>query len=212
MIPDSAKGYSLVELLVAMSIFAVVTGLALSNFGAGRRNEELRYAGQILDSSIRRAQTSAIAGATVAFCQESGTGTAAGLCPGGQGDCHGGETCVTDVPDAWGIHLSFSSAGARSIVMFADLNGDYRYQPSESVRSNSVSPGRNVVVSGLTPAVNSDLDITFMPPKPTVRFNGLPFSAGDAAPTLATVRLTNPTDNLTREVTVNRLSGQVSNQ
>lgn len=215
MIPSAAKGYSLIEMLVAMSIFAVVSGLTISNYGSGRRSDELRYAGQILDTSIRRAQTNSLAGTTVGYCDATADDSRTRLCPNGLSDCREGETCVTDVPNAWGIHLTYAASGARSIVLFADVNGDFRYDPFEAVRSNSISPGKSVVVSGLSPAVNQALDITFMPPKPTVRFNGLPSAPGEAVPglpLLASVVLTNPIDGTFRRVTVNRLSGQVSNE
>jgi len=59
------KGFTIIELLVAMSIFIIVTGLVVANFRRGARSDELRIAATGLASTLRRAQTMALAGVQV---------------------------------------------------------------------------------------------------------------------------------------------------
>jgi prepilin-type N-terminal cleavage/methylation domain-containing protein len=59
------RGFTIIELLVAISIFIVVTGLVVANFRRGARSDELKIAAAGLANTLRRAQTMALAGETI---------------------------------------------------------------------------------------------------------------------------------------------------
>lgn len=61
---DKAKlrGFSIMELLVATAIFLIITGFVIANFRAGQRHDELELASRALASSLRQAQSMALAG------------------------------------------------------------------------------------------------------------------------------------------------------
>ncbi|TAL20381.1 type II secretion system protein, partial [Patescibacteria group bacterium] len=56
-------GFTLIELLVSIGIFAVITGFMLSNFRAGQKQDETRFAAEFAAGVIREALTRATAGA-----------------------------------------------------------------------------------------------------------------------------------------------------
>lgn len=56
-------GFTLIELLISLVIVGFITTLALANFRATQRSEELRLAAETLASDIRRAQTMSLVGA-----------------------------------------------------------------------------------------------------------------------------------------------------
>lgn len=195
-------GFTLVEMLVSISIFAVITAFTTANFRLARQGDEIRLASQLVGSAMRRAQTSAAAGETVWLCHGGANdlkmclnGDAA-LCPSG--------TCAQEVPSGYGIHVATVSPDSRKIVLFADLNNDKAYTLGEAVRSDNVSPGPFVSVSAVSPVASNALDVVFQPPKPTGYFNG------STAQATATVTLTHSTTGAQKTVTVNRISGQIS--
>lgn len=193
----------MIEMLISLSIFAVVTAFVTANFRAGRQSDELRLSTQLVATAIRRAQTMAISGQTVPICQ--GGSNDKGICPGGTNPECGGGTCVSDVPKGYGIHLTTSGAGASKAVLFADTDGDKAFSARETVRTDSITPGPFVVAFGLNPmSAGSALDIVFEPPKPKVWFNG------SAAVGIATITLKHTVSGNTKNVSVNLISGQVN--
>lgn len=197
------RGFTMIEMLISLSIFAVVTAFVTANFRAGRQSDELRLSTQLLATAIRRAQTMAISGQTVPFCQ-GGTNDK-GICPGGTDPECGGGTCVRDVPRGYGVHLTTVGAGASKAVLFADTDGDKTFSVRETVRTDAITPGPFVVASALNPmSAGNALDILFEPPKPKLWFNA------SQAIGIATVTLRHTTSSRTKNVTVNLISGQIN--
>ena len=197
------RGYTLIELLITVGIFSMVTGLVMVNFRVGQQGDELRIAGRLVESRIRRAQTAAIAGELIFVCK--GGADDLKVCPSGDSaDCVGG-TCQRDIPRGYGVHFS-PGTDESGLVFFADTDGDRIFQAREEIQRFSVTSGAFVIVSSISPEQNNVLDIVFVPPKPSILFNGGTTSA------IATVQLQHTTTNATRDVTLNRISGQVSTE
>lgn len=195
------KGFTLIELLVTVGIFGVVTGLVMVNFRVGQQGDELRIASRLVESRIRRAQTAAIAGETIFICK-GGTDDLK-VCPtGDSAECAGG-TCRKDLPRGYGLHFA-PGTDASSMIYFADTDGDRTFQAREEINTFSVTSGAFVTVSSISPQQGNVLDIVFVPPKPSIFLNG---STTDP---IAAVQLQHSTTGATRDVTLNRISGQVS--
>lgn len=199
---SNARGFTLIEMLLSLSIFAIVTAFVTANFRAGRQGDELRLSSQLVASAIRRAQSLATAGQTTAFCR-GGTRDLQ-TCPSGLSSECGGGTCVVEVPRGYGIRFSTVAVDARKVILFADLDGDRAFDAGELIRSDSVSPGPSVRVQALVPVAGNTLDIVFEPPKPSVFFNGLTTTG------IATVTTVHSVTNQTKNVSVNRVTGQVN--
>lgn len=200
-------GFTLVEMLISLSIFAVITAFATANFNAGRQGDELRFASQLVASSIRRAQTAATAGQTALFCK-GGSRPLLSCISGEDSECGVGGSCVREVPLGYGVHLSTDVGSERKVLFFADADGDRRWDAGEEIRSDNVSPGAFVSTTETCIGSNctsSVLDIVFVPPKPTTYFND-----GAVAGAVATITLSHRQTGTAKTVTVNRISGQVS--
>lgn len=197
------RGFTLVEMLISLSIFSLVTAMAVANFRVGSQNDELRLAARLMATQIRRAQTLAIAGYSVHSCIG---GTSGGqICtPGANDNCAGGGYCSRTVPPAWGIRISSVAGENREIVIFADLDNDKEFDRAEAVEYQSISPGPSVYVQSMTPHSVMALDVVFTPPRPTVSLNGSD-SAG-----IATIILEHLHSEKQINVTVNRVTGFVS--
>jgi prepilin-type N-terminal cleavage/methylation domain-containing protein len=201
-IDNRARGFTLIELLISLSIFAILTTMTITNYNAGTQSDELRSAGQLLASAVRRAQTMALSGQTENICLAGSdinqicTPGAAATCPPGQ--------CVAEVPHGYGIHVSTISSENTQYVIFADINGNRAYDQGEAIRTDTVSSGRSVIVSAVNPAASGSLDIVFEPPQPKAWFNG------SNAAVVADITLKHTATNATRNVTVNLITGQVN--
>lgn len=192
----------MIEMLISLSIFAVVTAFVTANFRAGRQSDEIRMSTQLLATSIRRAQTMAISGQTSPYCQ-GGTNDKKVCLTGTDAECGGG-TCIRDIPRGYGIRLTTVAPDNRKAILFADIDGDRAYDVGEALRQDNVTPGVFVGVSALNPVSSNALDIVFEPPKPKVWFNN------SAAAPIATVTLSHATTGRTKNVTINLISGQIN--
>jgi prepilin-type N-terminal cleavage/methylation domain-containing protein len=195
------SGFTLIEMLVSMGIFAIITGLVIANFRGGKQGDELRIAAQLIGSEVRRTQTMAVGAEVVPWCV--GGSNAGAVCLSGDSQCPGGE-CIRDVPRGYGLRLSSSGPDTAKVIGFADINGDGVFQPEEETRRDNIALSPSITVSSLSPSSSGSLDIVFTPPRPTVSFNG------NAADPLATVTVTHSATSQTRTVTINKVSGQVS--
>lgn len=199
----SPRGFTIVEMLISLSIFAVITVMAVANFRAGAQGDELRVSARLVASTVRRAQTQAIAGSSVFFCR-GGSDEGKVCATGDDLDCGGGGTCVRDIPKAWGVRISALEGENRAVTVFADTNGNGAYDEGEAVRSEAISPGPFVSVVSVEPDDVGVLDIVFTPPKPKTTFNG------STAIGVATIELRHRHTDAAQFVTVNRISGLVT--
>ena len=69
--PGESRGFSLLELLVVVSILVLVIGLSISSFNSFNRRERLKQASLNLKAAIRFAQTRAISADKPASCVAS---------------------------------------------------------------------------------------------------------------------------------------------
>lgn len=198
----ASRGFTLIEMLISLSIFAVITAFVTANYRAGRQGDELRIGSNLVATAIRRAQTAATAGQTVMFCR--GGARDLKTCPSGRDAECGGGVCVTEVPNGWGLHFSAVSPDDKKMVLYADINGNRQYDAGEAVRTDSVSGGPFVSVVAVTPAAGSILDVIFEPPAPLVYFNG------SAAAATASIVLRHTATGRQKTVSINRISGQVN--
>lgn len=195
------KGFTLIEMLISLAIFGVITGMVMANFKQGSQGDELRISSQLMASAIRRAQTAAVAGQTTSYCV-LGTNDKK-LCKNA-GDCPSG-TCATEVPHGYGVHFSSAAVENRKVIMFADIDGDNVYSPSEAIRTDNVSSGPFVYVQTVAPTVGGMLDIVFVPPKPTIFINNNVTADG-----IATITVRHDNIGQQKRITINKVSGQIS--
>jgi prepilin-type N-terminal cleavage/methylation domain-containing protein len=117
------RGFTIIELLVAVSIFIIITGLVVADFRRGARSDELKIAASGLASTLQRAQTMALAGEAIN-----------GIVPAG-----GYGVYVTlDVPNRY--------------IIFADNDDDKTYDAGEDLADGVNFLPSNITISQVSPA------------------------------------------------------------
>lgn len=117
----SKKGFTLVELMVSLSIIIVLVSLVVINYNIGFSENNLTNAQSISYQNIRLAQSYALS-----------------------------YRSYDDVsPSYWGVYFE---QGTSSIILFADLNGNYSYDDGEA----------DILLGGKTIALPQDIIIDYI--------------------------------------------------
>jgi prepilin-type N-terminal cleavage/methylation domain-containing protein len=119
------KGFTLVELLVTISIVSVLSIVVFANYRTGQKQFSLQRSAHKLSQDIRGVQN-------MAMSAKEFQGT---------------------VPSGYGVYLTTAQPG--QYILFADLDGDKNYDANEMVETlefeegifiNSLSPGNPLTV------------------------------------------------------------------
>ena len=206
-------GFTLIEMLVVMLIMMLITTALLVRQSRFDSSTVLRSLAYGVALSVRQAQ---VYGTSVV-----GTTTAS------QATCSGYYNTVTSYcyASAYGLYFSnaLSSATPSTYVLFADLNGDGKYQTNEFVKSFSLGTGytiskfcatNQVATQQCSNTTISSLTILFKRPNPDAQFLALDGSGnaivGDTSYSSAYVQIesiADPTNNKSVSITV---PGEVS--
>lgn len=170
-------GFTLIELMVSVSISALMSGIFLANYHSTNKLSELNMAAQKLASDIRLAQNYSLGSA------EYGENIPAG---------------------GWGVHFDRASS-PNSYIIFADDNGDKQYNSGESdsdkggqVVSLPVGVSIKEINAGSPPPIDA-IDITFLPPDLTTNIR----DSSNGYYNSVSIVLLGESGNLTKTVEVN---------
>ena len=180
-ISKKKSGFSLVELIVSLSVITLLTGLFLANYHNANRRTDLTMTAQALVTDIRYAQANAL-----------GLIKYDGAVPAG----------------GWGVYFSAGGMGNSnntSYVIFADENDDRLYQVGEgqeNLGGRLVDLPPNIVIDRIMvgSSQNARATVTFLPPDPLTRIRG---SSGTS--TFLEIRLRENLNDTTKTVRVNFL-------
>lgn len=160
------SGFTIVELLVSISVFVFITSIVVFGFrGAGRAND-LRQSAAALVADVRRIQTLTQSRATVTLCRNQFPRK---LCNSGPSDCNFGVPCDETVFPTGGYGLN-AVASSSQYSIFADLAtvtnpaGDGVYNANDDV---IISAGTVTMPSGTRLLSLSKTDVTFDPVRAT---------------------------------------------
>jgi prepilin-type N-terminal cleavage/methylation domain-containing protein len=179
----SRAGFTMVELLISIAIFIMITGLVIVNFRAGQYRDELTGAAGLVQATLREMQTAA----------NSGTVTPT-PCPG--------VTTPQVPPSGYGVYFATPS----TMIEFADCETmapkTYSYVSGNSnfIVVRTITLSSNVEFSSLQPG--GPLNTVFDPFVETVKVNG---ASSDAIITVRHLRGT----QATLTVRLNAATGQV---
>lgn len=124
---NKQKGFTLVELLVSVSIIAIMSTLFFVNYRQGGVGVDLNAAANSVASKIRVAQNYSL-----------GTKKFNNLTPLG----------------GWGVHIDYENYN-NQYIMFADIDGDFTYDLGEGYSTSTLPI--NVVFSSMTKASPVDI-------------------------------------------------------
>ncbi len=179
------SGFTIVDLLVSISIFVIITAVTLSNFSRGRQRDDLEQGSLIVVSVLQQAQAYALAGQTVG-----------GVVPTG----------------GYGLHFDLTQSG--QFIFFADLDDDSLYSSGSDslVDAGSYNLPANVNIISLTIRQGetsqsvSPVDFIYRPPQAARYLNGL-LNGGSLE-----ITLRHGQTGETKLVTASTASGQVNMQ
>ncbi|MEK7578319.1 MAG: prepilin-type N-terminal cleavage/methylation domain-containing protein [Patescibacteria group bacterium] len=150
-----AGGFTLIEMLVVITIMGVIAGIVIFNIGSEQQNSALSRSAQKLSLDLRRAQSYALS---------SKTYKSAG------------------VPCGWGVH--FNGSGSTSYIIFADMASAQNCSNRDFIRASNASEDFETVnlESGINinSLSNNLSDVVFTSPDPTVNFTPDQISANVA--------------------------------
>ncbi len=198
--PMSGRGFTLIELVVCIAIFAMMTALVVAKYGNFNQSVLLTDLAYDVAVTIRTAQTFGLS------VQSTQTGT------NPFNYSYGVDFCAS----ASGCSAGSIQIANNQIVLFTDTNGNGTYDQTDSQQS-IYTLTRGAVISGFcftdsctAPLVGATrLDVVFKRPNPDAvmnRYRGSWASAGNYAGIIIT-----GTDKSTRTIIV-RSTGQVSVQ
>lgn len=138
------KGFTLIEMLVSVSIIALMAGLYLANYRDTSKNSSLALAAQKLAGDIRLAQNYSL-----------GLKERDGVLP----------------ESGWGVNFV---KGDNYYTIFSDLNeGSYMMEVGEEFNRVNLPRGVTIdsISIGDSVDLENELDVVFLPPDPSVYIN-----------------------------------------
>ncbi|PKL72412.1 hypothetical protein CVV26_01970 [Candidatus Kuenenbacteria bacterium HGW-Kuenenbacteria-1] len=149
----SSKGFSIIELIVVISIIGLMSTVMFANYRQGERNTALEYTAQEMAQDIRKAQNLSLAGAQL-----------------------NGEFTY-----GYGIH--FDKNNRTEYFIYGDVGAQnknenipvyqYHNKEDEKIIPNPIVLPSNIEIKDM----DVDIDIFFAPPDPVTYINGV-FTAG----------------------------------
>ncbi len=195
----ATAGFTLVELLVSISIIGVITGMMMANFRGGQKSAEVRLASELVVNQIRSVQTSALSGRLASVC--SGGSSDLSVCePKNPAVACTGGVCQKRVPTGYGIR--FTTSPASTFLLFYDTDGDWRYDAGEDVATVPYIASNAVQLTAAS--AGTPLDLVYAPPYGQVYVNG-----SSSGTPIVTLTLGHHFGATTRHVNVYTLSGKI---
>ncbi|MFA6098833.1 MAG: prepilin-type N-terminal cleavage/methylation domain-containing protein [Patescibacteria group bacterium] len=216
-----SRGFTLLELLITISIIGIMSVLVMANFQYGRRANELRRAGTELLQNLRLAQGYTTGGNSIKYCEGGSIPQPNAFKPCADDTYCAPNSCITSVPlGGYGIHLE--STG--SYLLFGDTTKNQFYDDSNvdaAILLKDISIKGLYILQfklgngvALAPSPINPLDITFEPPNGDIHFYLHQVPAvdgdGDLINTLDLLVQSNFVTENCRKISINRISGQIS--
>jgi len=176
------RGFSLIELVISVAIVSVIMALVMFNFKGFEKSTVLANEAEKLSSVIRQAQIWALTGQL----QD-------GVRP----------------PGGYGVSFTSCLTPPCEYILFSDNNNNHLYDgASEQAPSGVNQLHEHVTISlEIDSFSESYIDLDFTPPTSTIFFNN-----DNNTYDVATIHLTHQISGLSKDVTINRISGQIDIQ
>ncbi len=192
---STMKGFTIVELIVSVAIFAVMTALVVAKYGSFNQNTLVTNVAYDMALSIRTAQTYGLS-------VKSDTSN--------------------NFSSAYGIHFDMTSSKPNKFIFFTDTGKTGKYTGSTEdittytlnqstyISKICLSDGTNCVTNFL-PSSSSIIDVTYRRPNPDAVFcttaNNCPATPSIQPTVLVTITSSDGTNN---QVVYIRKNGQIS--
>ncbi|MEK7648537.1 MAG: type II secretion system protein [Patescibacteria group bacterium] len=193
---DVRRGFTLVEMLVALTIIGLLTTVSVVQFQSGRQDDALRLATMRMSDALRTSQSAAQSGSIEQYANAQGYGvyvfqTAASK------SCVDGSTTINE-----------------GIVLFADTDSNKAYTPNTDtvIRCQSlIVDGAPIVLEKIEELKAADDSIITVTTATAFFQRPTSFVLIDAATEMKKLTLTlkNTRNNHTKQVVLDRISGRI---
>lgn len=231
------RGTTLIEVLISVAVFSIITGIVLFGFMDSKKVQDLRAASNQLVADLRQIQTLALANQPFAVCSTTGSGTSfgspctgtidsvcdagtannCGLVPAGGYGISVSTTCPTS-PCSYDMYgdIADGTVGAIGIGIPGAPDGQHSVGPPADpiLRTVKLPPKISIVSIKVKVANNpielsaSTFSVNVIPPKPTTSFNVDGVTTG----VRVSFCLEHQQNNLHRLVEMVAASGQVTDK
>ncbi len=186
------SGFTLVELIVSISIIAVLTTMAINNFRGSNEKNILANEAERVASVIRQMHINSLIGQTVNGARPRSFGFNLQTC------IHSGTPTICH-------YISFADNETNGTI-------DYKYDSGDDVLQTITTFDKNIEFTAINIGGSSldELNIVFIPPQGSIQF----FGSGTDALTDEEVEIVLRYHNTSyyKRITVNRISGQIEIQ
>jgi type II secretory pathway pseudopilin PulG len=142
------KSFTLVEILVMVTIFIFIAASAVANFSVARGSVRLRAVTQEMAANIQKAQALAYANVSMNVCTDSK------ICGSGS-SCDSNMVGCTLTPIlTYGVIFD---AGNKKYTIFADANSSGTYNVGEAIPYGVINLPAGITIQSITPPANSTL-------------------------------------------------------
>lgn len=164
------RGFTLVELIVAIGIFTIISMMVVANLRGGSPTRDLQLQAKNLDSLLRQAQVQSLAGEPFG-----------GIVPIG----------------GYGVLIATCAAPPCSVTFYADVDGNFTFDgPAEEIQQ--ISLGAEVTINAIS--LGDPVHINFKPPRPFTCFNNQCSGVGEVTITLGHLQTPQTHDVLINQV------------
>ncbi len=190
------KAFTLVEMLVAITIIGLLTTISVVQFQSGRQDDALRLAAMRVADVLRASQSAALSGSIEQYANAQGYGVFAFQTTANQ-SCMNGSIAINE-----------------GIVLFADTDGNKAYTPNTDtvIRCQSLIVDEAPIVVEKIEELKASDDSTSLVTAATAFFQRPTASAlidGATDMKKLTITLKNTRNNHTKQIVLDRISGRI---
>lgn len=189
LLSTSFRGFTLVELLIVLGVFTLLTGVVLSNYRTYNTNATFANASEDIVLALRQAQV-------------YGAGVKGNIisCGGSSFNC------------SYGVHFSQST---NSIVLFADVDGNRVYTGADNPPVETITWGSTISIDKLTcgglDCSTGVANVTFKRPNPDAYIADIPVTnPAQSSPYNATIIILKDVNTGRTATTTITRAGQIS--
>ena len=155
------RGFSLLELIISLSIFSILTTIFIANFRGGEQQRVLEFSSQNIVGVLEKARVWAVSGKTKDSSIPSG---------------------------GYGVRISKCIEPPCDVTLFEDKDGDGKldYSDEEEMEGDSYILPLDIIIENVS--TSGDMDVVFKGPRPLICVNRECPSSSDPEITLKNIR------------------------
>ena len=121
------RGVTIIEVLISMAVFSMISAIVLYGFIDSRRVQDLRHASSLIVADVRQVQTLALSNEPYRVCSNTGVGTSFGSSCASDVECGGAQKSCGLVPaGGYGLSISTCSTYPCKFYLYGDIsNGTF---------------------------------------------------------------------------------------